>query len=62
VVDSATPRDRVIETIRRHIDHRWIASERSTGDFVGWFGLVPIAAAQYAVGYRLERQAWSKGR
>ena len=40
---------------------RWIASHRSTDDFVGWFGLVPTGTAEYAIGYRLRRAAWGCG-
>jgi deazaflavin-dependent oxidoreductase (nitroreductase family) len=56
-----TPRDQVIETIRERLDCRWMAFDRSTNQFVGWFGLVPTAAGEYAVGYRLRRAEWGKG-
>ncbi|MEX1007906.1 MAG: GNAT family N-acetyltransferase [Acidimicrobiia bacterium] len=56
-----TPRDQVVEIIRQSIDGRWMAFDRSVGEFVGWFGLVPTATAEYAVGYRLRVEAWGKG-
>ena len=56
-----TLRDQMIETIRQHLDGRWMAFDRSTNQFVGWFGLVPTAAGEYAVGYRLRRAEWGKG-
>jgi len=40
------------------------AVERSTGDFLGWFGLVPRepgASRDVSLGYRLRRSAWGKG-
>jgi RimJ/RimL family protein N-acetyltransferase len=58
-----TPRDEVVETVRRRIGRRWMADDRATAEFVGWFGLVPsaITAGEYEVGYRLRRVAWGKG-
>ena len=56
-----TPRDQVMEAIRQRIDCRWMAVDRSTNEFVGWFGLVPTATDECAVGYRLRRAAWGKG-
>jgi RimJ/RimL family protein N-acetyltransferase len=58
-----TPRTEMIERVRRRIGRRWIADDRATAEFVGWFGLVPsaIAAGEYEVGYRLRRAAWGKG-
>jgi RimJ/RimL family protein N-acetyltransferase len=58
-----TPREEVIETVRRRIGRRWMAYERSTGEFIGWFGLVPSStvAGDYEVGYRLRRAAWGRG-
>jgi len=38
------------------------AHEKSSGAFVGWFGLQPTGEQRVAgVGYRLKRSAWGKG-
>lgn len=41
----------------------WIARERSTGDFLGWFMLARVdeSARTVKLGYRLRRRAWGKG-
>lgn len=41
----------------------WAAIEKATGDFLGWFGLVPSEgdADTAELGYRLRRAAWGKG-
>jgi RimJ/RimL family protein N-acetyltransferase len=58
-----TPREKVIETVRRRMGRRWMATDHVTAEFVGWFGLVPSATteAEYEVGYRLRRAAWGQG-
>lgn len=58
---QSTPRDEVIATIRRTSDERWMAFDRSTDEFVGWFGLARTGSGEYALGYRLRREAWGKG-
>ena len=54
-------REDVEPIIRRSIGHRWIAFERETGEFLGWFGLVPSVEGEFEVGYRLRRAAWGRG-
>jgi RimJ/RimL family protein N-acetyltransferase len=56
---SGRPSTRLeVETaVRDRLGWRWIATERVSGDFVGWFGLVPGPEESYDVGYRL-RRAW----
>ncbi len=41
----------------------WAAIERATGEFLGWFSLVPSEAnrAEISVGFRLRKAAWGKG-
>jgi RimJ/RimL family protein N-acetyltransferase len=41
----------------------WVARDRGTGDFLGWFMLTPVDQSVRTVklGYRLRRQAWGKG-
>ena len=42
---------------------RWVAEERATSEFVGWFSLRPVegAVATLELGYRLRREAWGRG-
>jgi RimJ/RimL family protein N-acetyltransferase len=47
--------------IRRNLGHRWIAVDRTSGEFVGWFGLVPCDDDTFEIGYRLGRQWWGRG-
>ena len=35
--------------------------ERATGDFVGWYALIPHEPDEYEIGYRLRREMWGKG-
>lgn len=41
----------------------WIARERSTGNFLGWFMIAPVdeSARTVELGYRLRRRVWGKG-
>ena len=41
----------------------WVARERSTADFLGWFMMAPIdeSARTVKLGYRLRRRVWGKG-
>jgi RimJ/RimL family protein N-acetyltransferase len=40
----------------------WAAIEKATGEFAGWFSLVPADdPATLEVGYRLRRAAWGRG-
>jgi GNAT superfamily N-acetyltransferase len=54
-------RDEVQETIRQHLRCRWVAHHTDTGEFGGWFGLVPGDEATLDVGYRLRPQWWGHG-
>jgi RimJ/RimL family protein N-acetyltransferase len=54
-------REEVETTVREHLGWRWIAADRATGEFVGWFGLVPGDAGNYEIGYRLVRRWWGRG-
>ena len=54
-------RERVTERIQQSLGHRWVAFERSTGDFIGWFGLEPTADGERELGYRLRKTAWGQG-
>jgi len=42
----------------------WAAIEKSTGEFLGWFGFKPSEESvtdEVELGYRLRRSAWNKG-
>jgi RimJ/RimL family protein N-acetyltransferase len=41
----------------------WVAVEKSSGEFLGWFGLVPSEedAGEVKLGYRLRRSVWGNG-
>ncbi|MGO9197620.1 MAG: GNAT family N-acetyltransferase [Acidimicrobiales bacterium] len=54
-------RDEVVSTISDALGCRWIASDKATRSFVGWFGLVPGPDGAYDVGYRLRRRWWGRG-
>jgi RimJ/RimL family protein N-acetyltransferase len=57
-----TPRAETEAVVRRSLDHRWLAFERSTGAFVGWFGLRPSGTArERELGYRLRQETWGNG-
>lgn len=56
----STPTE-VRQTVQESLGHRWVALERETGDFVGWFSLRPSAPTEAELGYRLRRQAWGQG-
>jgi RimJ/RimL family protein N-acetyltransferase len=51
----------VEETVRRSLGTRWVAFDRTSGEFVGWFGLRSTAQGAYELGYRLRRDAWGRG-
>jgi RimJ/RimL family protein N-acetyltransferase len=53
----------VAATVRASRDHRWYATDRSSGSFIGWFALDPSTSGDGALelGYRLRRQAWGRG-
>lgn len=54
-------RDEVAEVVASAVGHRWIALDRATGAFVGWFALWPTGAGELELGYRLRREAWGRG-
>ncbi len=56
-----TSLERCTESVRKAVGHRWLAFERSTDAFIGWFGLVPTGDVERELGYRLRRAAWGKG-
>ena len=45
-------------------DGYWAATEKATGDFIGWFCFHPTEGrgpGEFELGYRLKRSAWGKG-
>ena len=62
VTGRPSTRDEVVATIRERLGCRWVAFDRSSGAFVGWFGLVPAEEqGVYDVGYRLRHRWWGRG-
>jgi RimJ/RimL family protein N-acetyltransferase len=65
----ATSRKRIVSMLRRECGcsgyhGRWAASEKLSGDFIGWFGLELPAEDrrdEAELGYRLRRSAWGRG-
>ena len=57
---QSTPQE-VLARIRERLGSRWVAFDRPTGAFVGWFELVPAGEDTYDAGYRLRRQWWGQG-
>jgi RimJ/RimL family protein N-acetyltransferase len=62
-LNGGRPRSRaeVEDTLRRALGHRWMAFDRTTEHFVGWFGIRPTAEHERELGYRMRRAAWGKG-
>jgi RimJ/RimL family protein N-acetyltransferase len=59
-----TPREEVEREYRERFagDGYWAAVEKSTGEFLGWFGFNPPGGnGEFELGYRIERFAWGKG-
>jgi RimJ/RimL family protein N-acetyltransferase len=56
-----TPPDEAARIIGRTLGHRWVAFDRATDEFVGWFGLRPSAGRDRELGYRLRRACWGNG-
>ena len=53
--------DEVETMVRDRIGSRWMGFERATGDFVGWYALVPHEPGEYEIGYRLRRAIVGEG-
>jgi len=62
-LNGGKPRSRaeVEDMLQRALGHFWMAFDRTTEDFVGWFGLRPTAEHDRELGYRMRRAAWGKG-
>jgi RimJ/RimL family protein N-acetyltransferase len=54
-------REEAEAAIRDNMGCRWIATDRHSGAFVGWFSLVPEDDDSYFLGYRLVREWWGRG-
>jgi RimJ/RimL family protein N-acetyltransferase len=56
---------RILREYRHGAPHgRWAADEKSSGEFLGWFGLRQqpgTRADEVALGFRLRKSAWGKG-
>ncbi|MET7470205.1 GNAT family N-acetyltransferase [Micromonospora sp. NPDC005222] len=64
---AGTFRDEVLPRVLAGYDRhpglgRWVALDRFTGEFLGWFALDPSEdGAEAELGYRLRRAAWGHG-
>jgi RimJ/RimL family protein N-acetyltransferase len=58
---APTARDEAARIVRRSLGHRWIAHDRGTREFIGWFGLRPSGEKTRELGYRLRRVSWGQG-
>jgi RimJ/RimL family protein N-acetyltransferase len=67
---DVTPMDEIQAKIRGHIEayarHErlgtWVAIDKSSGRFLGWYALKPTKTPGEAeLGYRLVREAWGRG-
>jgi RimJ/RimL family protein N-acetyltransferase len=56
-----TTLDEAEVVVRQEIGHRWIAFDRVTDEFLGWFGLRMTNPGVFELGYRLRRRAWGRG-
>jgi len=56
-------RAEVEDKVQRSLGHRWVASDRATDAFLGWFGMRPSTerAGERYLGYRLRQAAWGQG-
>lgn len=54
---------RYLDEYARGVAGRWLAHERRTGEFLGWFGLDSDSGApdEREIGYRLHASAWGCG-
>lgn len=58
---APTARDEAERMVQRSLGHRWIARDRATDEFIGWFGLRPSGEKTRELGYRLRRASWGQG-
>lgn len=54
---------RYLDEYDRGLAGRWLAHDRGTGEFLGWFGLDSDSGGpdEREIGYRLRRAAWGRG-
>lgn len=62
-IDGGKPavRAEVESVVAQAIGHRWTATRRNDGTFVGWFGLSPSSERERELGYRLMPASWGTG-
>jgi RimJ/RimL family protein N-acetyltransferase len=56
-----TTRSEVEAIVHKRLGSRWMAYERETLDFVGWFGAPATGEREYELGYRVARRYWGRG-
>ena len=54
-------RSEVEALVAQRLGSRWMAYERETGGFVGWFGARATDEDEHELGYRLARRHWGRG-
>jgi RimJ/RimL family protein N-acetyltransferase len=58
---APTAPDEAERILKRSLGHRWIAHDRATDEFIGWFGLRPSGEKTRELGYRLRQASWGQG-
>ena len=56
-----SPRAEVERIVQRSLGHRWVGFDKTSDEFVGWFGIRPSSGKSRELGYRLRQAAWGKG-
>jgi len=58
---TPTSPEEAAATVHRSLAHRWVAHERASNGFIGWFGLRPSGDNEAELGYRLRQASWGNG-
>ena len=54
-------REEVERIVQQFLGHRWLAYDKASDEFVGWFAIRPSGPKSRELGYRLRREMWGKG-
>lgn len=52
---------RILAAYARGLPERWVALDKATHAFLGWFELLRAAEGEFELGYRLASRAWGNG-
>ncbi len=62
---EAQTRDRIRAQVQKQRDLEpfgiWLAEEKQTGDFIGWFMLLPTQTGELELGFMLVSDKWNRG-